>query len=124
MDKAEIRYLSELYLVEISNYYGYSNFQNTYPYITIEDSLYLDIEDPDIISDYCYIDNEIRLYWKNIEDEESLIRSIVHEYKHYLQSPSWMKRYYKQGYGYNDHPYEVEAYKEEENWYKFKIKRL
>ena len=33
--------------------------------------------------------------------------------KHYLQSPSWMKRYYDMGYEYNNHPYELEALEEE-----------
>jgi hypothetical protein len=27
-----------------------------------------------------------------------------------------MKRYYNMGYNYNDHPYEVAAFDEEENW--------
>lgn len=124
MDRVEISHLSEIYLLEISEYYGYSSFQKTLPYLTIEDSIYSDAEDSDILSDYCYLNNEIQIYWKNIKDEETLVRCILHEYKHYLQSPSWMKRYYKQGYEYSDHPYEIEAYKEEENWYKFIIKRL
>lgn len=124
MDKVEITYLSNWYLDRVSEHYGYSKFQKTYPYLSVEDSYYPDAEDVNTISDYCFINNEIQIYWKNIKNEESLIRSILHEYKHYLQSPSWMERYYKQGYGYNDHPYEVEAYKEEENWYKFKAKRL
>ena len=47
---------------------------------------------------------------------EHIIQTLVHEYQHYLQSPSWFKRYYDMGYGYNDHPYEVQAYAEEKNW--------
>jgi hypothetical protein len=124
MDKAEVIYLSNHYLDKVAEHYGHSKFQKTYPYLTVEDSYYSDAEDKDTISDYCFINNEIQVYWKNIENEESLIRSIIHEYKHYLQSPAWMARYYKQGYSYSDHPYEIEAYKEEENWNKFLTNRL
>ena len=70
------------------------------------------------------MENDINVYWKNIKTEEDLIRTLLHEYKHYLQSPAWMTRYYKQGYSYTDHPYEVQARQEEENWHKFKINRL
>jgi hypothetical protein len=30
-----------------------------------------------------------------------------------------MKRYYTMGYNYNDHPYEVQAFNEEEKWREF-----
>jgi hypothetical protein len=60
--------------------------------------------------------NEITIYYNNIGSLEELIRTVIHEYQHYLQSPSWMTRYYKMGYDYSNHPYEIAAYKEEENW--------
>ena len=59
-----------------------------------------------------HIINEITIYYKNIASLEELIRTIIHEYQHYLQSPSWMTRYYNMGYDYSDHPYELAAYKE------------
>mgnify|MGYP000501221771 CR=1 FL=1 len=64
-------------------------------------------------------ENEIVLYWTEVEDFEDIARTLVHEYQHYLQSPVWLTRYYTMGYGYDDHPYEVQALKEEENWEKF-----
>lgn len=124
MDKAQIQTLSEIYLEKISQCYGMSRYHATIPYIGIEDSPYSDKDDAEIKGEYCNLHNEIVIYWKNIDDEESLIKTIIHEYQHYLQSPAWYTRYYNQGYGYNDHPYEVQATKEEDNWEKFKIKRL
>ena len=101
---------------DVVKYYGYSKYQNTTPFIEIEDSPYSDADDPNLIGEYCNLSNSLTVYWKNIKSKEQLIRTIVHEYKHYLQSPSWMTRYYNMGYNYSDHPYEVEAYNEEENW--------
>jgi hypothetical protein len=105
---------------DVVKYYGYSKYQNTTPFIEIEDSPYSDADDPNLIGEYCNLNNSLIVYWKNIKSKEQLIRTIVHEYTHYLQSPSWMTRYYNMGYNYSDHPYEVEAYNEEENWKLFK----
>lgn len=124
MNKQEVQSLSELYFDKVSESYGISKHHVTYPYLCVEDRKYSDREDKELKGEYCTIHNEIVIYWKNIEDEESLIRTLIHEYQHYLQSPSWFTRYYKQGYSYNDHPYEVQALQEEENWEKFKINRL
>ena len=53
-----------------------------------------------------------------MKDAKHLAKSIIHEYQHYLQSPSWYTRYYSMGYNYSDHPYEIAAYKEEKNYRK------
>lgn len=101
----------EKYIEVVEKYYGESKHQKTTPYITLSSV----IED-DIKGEYCYIFNEIIIYWKNICSLEELIRTLIHEYQHYLQSPSWMTRYYRMGYNYSNHPYEIAADKEEENW--------
>lgn len=124
MDKQVVENLSKHYLDKIADHYGYSKYHATTPYLAIEDSPYSEGNDKDLIAEYCSMNNEIIVYWGNVKDEESLIRSIVHEYQHYMQSPMWMQRYYTQGYDYNNHPYEVAAYKEEENWHKFLTNRL
>ena len=41
---------------------------------------------------------------------EELIKTIIHEYQHYLQSPSWYTRHCDRNLkNYFDHPYEAEA---------------
>jgi len=113
---------------KIEKYYGFSKFQECTPYIDYETSIYgrlsgeeddgtMGEQSPD--AEYCSMENAIFIYYPKMKSKKHLIETLVHEYQHYLQSPSWMKRYYNMGYNYNDHPYEVAAYDEEKNWKKF-----
>lgn len=121
MSKKEVTELAIYYLHAISEHYGESKFHDTTPHLSIEDSPFDESnEQHDGFGEYSFdYMNELIVYWKNITSEEDLIRTLVHEYTHYLQSPSWYKRYYHMGYGYNTHPYEVSAFKAEEDWAKF-----
>jgi hypothetical protein len=64
-------------------------------------------------------DNSIVLILENIDSIKDAIKTILHEYQHYLQCPSWIQRYYNMGYTYDNHPYEVEATIAETNWKRF-----
>ena len=120
MTKTEILEVTEKVYMNIVNHYGEAKHHNNTPYVSIEDTPYSDEEVPtDLFGEYCFIMNELTIYWKNIDSLEILTRTLIHEYQHYLQSQSWMTRYYNMGYGYNDHPYEVAAFKEEERWKEF-----
>ena len=108
------------------NYYGYSkHFPEVTPYIEYETSIYgrmsgeeddgkMGEETPE--AEFDRIDNSIVLYYPKMKSKKHIVETLVHEYQHYLQSPLWMKRYYTMGYNYNDHPYEVQAYNEEQNY--------
>jgi Zn-dependent peptidase ImmA (M78 family) len=109
--KKQIVEYVEKYIVEVENHYGLSKHQQTSPHIYLSKDIIDDIK-----GEYCYLFNEITIYYNNIGSLEELIRTVIHEYQHYLQSPSWMTRYYRMGYDYSNHPYEVAAYNEEENW--------
>jgi hypothetical protein len=109
--KKHIKEYLEKYIVEVEKYYGDSKHHQNTPYISLSNETADDIK-----GEYCYILNEIVIYYRNIKSLEELIRTLIHEYKHYLQSPSWMTRYYRMGYDYSNHPYEIAAYNEEENW--------
>ena len=111
--RKDIKKHIEKYLPVVENHYGDSKHHSTTPYVYISNDVIGDVK-----GEYCYLLNEITVYWKNITSLEELIRTIVHEYQHYLQSPSWMTRYYNMGHDYESHPYEVAAYNEEENWKK------
>lgn len=119
MSKSDIIESANKIYEKVILYYGLSKYKNFTPYLDIEDSPYSDGDDKDLIGEYCSMDNSLILYWKNIPSLEVLSRTIIHEYKHYLQSPRWMRRYYTMGYDYNNHPYEIQALNEEENWKKF-----
>ena len=106
-------------LPKLAEWYGYSKFHDTLPYLLIEDSPYSDVDDPDCFGEYDKDENELIIYWKNIKGIDTLYMTMIHEYQHYLQSPAWFTRYYNMGYDYNTHPYEVQARKAELNWYRF-----
>jgi len=128
MNKERIQSIINKTYPKIEKYYGNSKYHNCTPYIELHHNIYIRLSgidyDQDILSEtecnpdaeYDKDDNTIVIYWPKMIDKETIIRSLIHEYQHYLQSPSWMKRYYNIGYDYNTHPYEVLAKEEEENW--------
>lgn len=108
------RRLADKYLDRCIDIYGFSKHHNTTPYLEFQPyvhSVYTEDDNPE--AEYIFDYNTIVIYYKNITDEKHLAQTIIHEYQHYLQSPSWMTRYYRMGYRYDNHPYEVAAYKEE-----------
>ena len=60
----------------------------------------------------------IYLYLPNIKDEEGLVRAIIHEYTHYTQDSELFAKY-RDMYSYDKDPTEIEAHKNEEDWYLF-----
>jgi len=111
--------LSKQYLDRCIDVYGYSKHHYTSPYLEFQPYVYsVYTEDDNPIAEYIFDYNTIVIYYKNINSAEDLAQTIVHEYQHYLQSPSWMTRYYNMGYNYSDHPYEIAAFEEEKNYKK------
>ena len=119
----EIQKIVEETLPKIIEHYGLSKFKDCTPYVEYDTSIYARLsgeedmegeQNPD--AEYCSMNNEIIIYYPKMENKQHVIETLVHEYQHYLQSPTWMSRYYKMGYGYSDHPYEVAAYNEEKNY--------
>ena len=113
------RKLAEKYLEKCTEVYGYSKHHETTPYLEFWPHLFSvytkeDHTEAEYIHDY----NTIVIYYKQMKDAKHLAKSIIHEYQHYLQSPSWYTRYYNMGHNYSDHPYELAAYKEEKNYKK------
>lgn len=127
MNIEKIQEIVEEVFPKIENKYGLSKFSICTPYIEYEKSIYarlsgiddngeLGEESPE--AEYDRIDNSIILYYPKMKSKKQVIETLLHEYKHYLQSPSWMTRYYNMGYTYNNHPYELAATAEEKNWNK------
>ena len=69
--------------------------------------------------------NKIYIYYPNMENEEDVLRSLIHEYTHYLQVKDIEDREersalfdkYKAMYDYDTAPTEIEAKKNEEDWH-------
>ena len=125
MTKEQVHQIVEEVYPKIEKYYGYSKFTpECTPYIELHHNIYARYsgeEDAQGEEDKCHaeydrIDNSIVIYYPQMKDREHIIQTLVHEYQHYLQSPSWMTRYYNMGFRYDNHPYEVAAYAEEKNY--------
>ena len=65
--------------------------------------------------------NIIYVYYPNMENEEDILRSLIHEYTHYKQDHKLFKQY-KQMYSYDEDPTEIEAHKNEKDWEMFSQK--
>ena len=98
----------------VSDHIGVSKYHKNYPYIVIS------YEEEECDGSFVFEDNEITIYMKNMDSDEKLWKTMIHEYVHYMQSPSWFTRYYNMGYTYDNHPYEVEANLMENLWTKLK----
>jgi hypothetical protein len=117
MHLARARRLSIKYLKVIEDTYGYSKFHDCSPYLEFEPHLFSKYTgDYNTEAEYRFDYNSIILYYRLIRDEQHLAETLIHEYQHYLQSPSWFTRYYNMGYCYSDHPYEVAAFNAEKDW--------
>ena len=125
MTLQEVKKVIQEVYPKIEAHYGYSKFTpECTPYVETHYNIYARYsgeaeaqgEEDGCHAEYDSTDNSIVIYWPNMKSRKHIIETLVHEYQHYLQSPSWMKRYYDMGYRYDNHPYEIAAYDEEKNW--------
>ena len=123
MKTKEIIQIANKAYPKIREYYGVG--RKDYPPIEIYKNILVrltgepDAEGEPADAEYDRKLNKLFIYSDYNNSVEDVIRSIIHEYVHYLQSASWMGRYYKMGYNYQTHPYELKSSQEEENWKKF-----
>jgi len=131
MLKSEIQAIINDVYPKIEKYYGFSKYFNCTPFIELHHNIYerasgeeypVEIIDelecsPD--AEFERIQNTIVIYYPKMVSKQLIIETLIHEYQHYLQSPTWFTRYYDMGYEYNNHPYELAATKAEDNWKTF-----
>ena len=79
------------------------------------------MEEEESYAEYSWSNNKIYLYTDNLENEEDIIRSLIHECVHSNQCYDIYEALYECDLDYDTHPYEIEAEYEEENWKKYKI---
>ena len=124
MTEAKVQQIINEVFPKIEKHYGLSKFHDCTPYVETHYNIYqkysgedgAEGEEDTCHAEYCSMLNEISVYWPQMKSRKHIIQTLVHEYQHYLQSPSWMKRYYNMGYRYDNHPYEIQAYNEEKNY--------
>lgn len=68
-----------------------------------------------------YLDRKIKVFPINCSSKKDLIKTVIHEYCHFLQMPCLTdkRHYYKmsESFGYKNNPYEVEAREFEKKFY-------
>jgi hypothetical protein len=75
------------------------------------------IEEYESYAEYSWSKNKIYLYTNHLDNEEDIIRSLIHECVHSNQCREVYEIYYKEcDLDYDTHPYEIEAEYEEEKW--------
>jgi hypothetical protein len=80
------------------------------------------IDEYDSYAEYNWSENKIYLYTNHLDNEEDVIRSLIHECVHSNQSHEIYEIYYDEcELNYDTHPYEIEAEYEEEKWINYKI---
>ncbi|MCP4482930.1 MAG: hypothetical protein GY817_09435 [bacterium] len=121
MESKEILKIANKVYPKIRTHYGLG--KKEYPPIEVYRNIFARLSgEPDMEGDdpadaeFDRKTNKLFIYSDFNNSIEDVIRGVIHEYIHYLQSGSWMKRYYNMGYTYGNHPYEVDAKKAEEDW--------
>ena len=118
MIKEKVQNIINEVFPKIEKHYGFSKFQECTPYVELHKNIYEKYSGEEGASgdeDGCHAEyssmmNEISIYYPNMKSRKMIIETLIHEYIHYLQSPTWFKRYYDQyGHDYTTHPYEIEA---------------
>ena len=79
------------------------------------------MEEDNSCAEYDWNENKIYIYTINTNNEEDIIKALIHECVHSNQNKELLDVYYFIGLDYNTNPYEIEAEYEEQNWKKYKI---
>jgi hypothetical protein len=137
LSKEKVQKIVDEVYPKIVKHYGVSKFHECSPWVELHHNIYvrltgeddqemsedfpeeLKMGDCDPDAEFDRQDNTIVLYHPRMNSRQTIIETLVHEYQHHLQSPSWFKRYYDMGYDYMTHPYEVEATAKEKEWVLF-----
>ena len=81
------------------------------------------VDEEESYAEYSWDSNKIYLYTDNLDTEENIIRSLIHECVHSNQSHDIHEAYYEEcDLDYDLHPYEIEAEYEEEKWKNYETK--
>ena len=128
MIKEECQHIINKVYPKIKEHYGLSKFdvRTKSPEVKLHHNIYARVSGIDEMegesnpdAEYDRFTNTIWIYWPESKSVRWIIETILHEYRHYLQDDGEFKRLYET-HGYNNHPFEIEATKEEENWHLFK----
>ena len=78
--------------------FGLSKYYEHYPYMEI------DMDGVNLMGEFIGDNNEIIVYPNAMDNIDDFVSTVIHEYTHYLQRPSWYTRYINMGYEGVDNP--------------------
>lgn len=112
MNKQQIETLAENVVDWCAKSFGQSKFYDGLPLVDV------DFERTTTYAEFDTVNNQIIVYARKNRSRSQVVKSVLHEYKHYLQSPSWLDRYMKLQFCLNfTNPYEIDAEKfAQDNW--------
>ena len=120
MNKKEINKIIQECYPKISGYYSVN-----YPEVEVHDNIYERLSGVKGMSgsscaqgEYDWNENKIYLYSSRLNTLEEVVRTLIHECVHSTQCENIFNEYYKLGYSYDTHPYEIEARNAEKDWKK------
>ena len=126
MEKKEVKAIIDSVLPKVKAYYGPSKWHSEFPEVKLHHNIWARLTgEPDAEGEfYPHAEfergtNTIWVYWPEAKSEQWVIESLLHEYTHYLQEAEEMRRLYDEGYGYDTHPFELEAIAAEKMWQLF-----
>ena len=99
----EFKHFGEKVIDWCVNKFGLSKYHEYDPWLDFEN------DDLKMMGEYNIDENTITIYTNEIKNIDDLIETIIHEYVHYLQRPSWYTRYTNMGYEGVNNPYEMIA---------------
>lgn len=138
VSKMKVKSYSEFFVVEKSNSFVTKTIERVYPMIVknlgkarrgtpeveLHDNIYVRITgikgmqgEANPHAQYDWDDNKIYLYPPGMDNEEEIIKSLLHEYTHATQDHRKHEKNRKLGYEKN--PDEIAAHDAEKNWKKY-----
>ena len=121
MNTDEIQQIIDYAYPKIQSYYGKGSLD--FPKIELHKDIYARLSGDEEQSgehssttkaQYDEETNIIYIYYPNMMNEEDVLRSLIHEYTHYLQNITPLKKKMDKIDGYDKSPYEQEAHKNED----------
>ena len=83
-----------------------------------------DPTNPKVYGYHDHDDNEIYIFKKRNKTLDNFIKTFIHEYTHYLQPCKTHYQRLLEKHGYEKHPYEIEAFGNEDRYFKLAYKEV
>lgn len=123
MNREDVKKIVNKIYPKIKDHYGLSDYCKEFPKVKLHHNIYARLAgisniagefNPD--AEFERDSNTIWIYWPKAKDSKCIVKSIIHEYAHYLQDSNEMQRLYTEGYEYDNHPFEIEAIAAEQDY--------